>query len=110
MTSPSKEDLTRLWQTSRFIPQTVRLLGTRYRPLFLAHARQVRPEGKNAAVADALSFVEFMQSQDRLALLGPEREALARDGQALRRRFSLKRVGDAVSAAERWKILQWLSL
>jgi hypothetical protein len=110
MVQPSTDpSLVRLWQTSRFIPNTVRLLGTRYRPLFLVHARQVQPAGHHGAVADALSFIDFMQSQDRLGLLGAERDALARDARALRRRFKLKRAGAAISADERWKIVQWLS-
>ena len=29
----------RLWQAARFMPQTVRLLGTRYRSLFLAYGQ-----------------------------------------------------------------------
>lgn len=99
----------RLWQTSRFIPQSVRLLGTRYRSLFLAYARQCEPSGDHAAIADALSFIEFMLKQNRVALLELERRALHNDARQLRRRFRLHREGGVISARERWKILQWLS-
>ena len=40
---------------AQFLPQTVRLLGTRYRALFLAHAQLCRPQGDAGAVADALA-------------------------------------------------------
>jgi hypothetical protein len=99
----------RLWQAARFLPQSVRLLGTRYRSLFVAYAQQVTPEGDSPAVADALGFVDFMFRQNRVGLLDPEQRALRRDERALRRRFKLKRRGDSVSAVEKWKILQWLS-
>jgi hypothetical protein len=108
-----KEDaanVERLWQSARFLPQTVRLLGTRYRALFLAYAHQVEAAGENTAVADALAFVDFMFRQDRVALLGPEQRALREDGRRLRRRFRLKRNGNTVNAQEKWKILQWLRL
>lgn len=104
------QTIERLWQTSRFIPQTVRLLGTRYRSLFLAYARQSEPSGENAAVADALSFINFMFKQNRVGLLDLEKKALHNDARHLRRRFKLKREGSSISAVERWKILQWLHL
>lgn len=101
-------EVDRLWKTSRFLPQSVRLLGTRYRALFLAHARQCDPTGPDPAVADALAFLEFMAGQERLALLAPEQRALKADGRPLRRKFRLKRDGRAIAAIERWRILQWL--
>ena len=100
----------RLWQTARFLPQSVRLLGTRYRPLFLAHARECEPGGDNAAVADALCFVLFMNRQNRVALMAPELRALRRDARALKRRFWLRRKGREISVAEKWKVLQWLGV
>ena len=100
----------RLCKTSRFIPRSVRLLGTRYRPLFLAHARLCEPAGEHAVIADALSFVDFMLGQNRVALLEPERRALLGDARHLRRRYKLRREGNAISARERWRILQWLGL
>lgn len=100
----------RLWKSARFLPQTVRLLGTRYRALFMAHAAMCAPRGKAAIVADALAFTDFLAKQDRVGLLPPERAALARDARALRRRYRLKRDGDAVEAIEKWKITQWLGL
>lgn len=104
------KDVERLWRASQFIPQSVRLLGTRYRPLFLAHARHVEPAGENTAVADALAFIDFMFTQERIALLDPERKALRNDARQLKRKYKLVREGTAISARERWKILQWLSL
>jgi|CXWL01.1.fsa_nt_gi hypothetical protein len=108
--SSSTESVERLWKTARYLPQTVRLLGTRYRTLFLAHAQHCRPQGDAAIVADALAFAEFLSKQERVGLLAPERAALKADARALRRRFRLHRDGDTVSAAERWKILQWIGL
>jgi hypothetical protein len=99
----------RLWQAARFLPQTVRLLGTRYRSMFLAHAQRCALSGDQPAVADALAFIDFMQSQNRVGLLPPERRALDVDGRRLRRRYRLRREGAVISAVEKWKILQWLS-
>jgi len=99
------EPVERMWKTAQFLPQSVRLLGTRYRALFLAHAQQCRPEGNAAEVADALAFVDFMVRQERVGLLDNERAA-----RALRRRFRLLRQGEAISAHEKWKILQWVGL
>ena len=65
----------RLWQASRYLPQTVRLLGTRYRSLFLAHAQRCETTGAVPAVADALAFIEFMRTQNRLGLLAPEQRS-----------------------------------
>lgn len=111
METPSPSDsVERLWKTARYLPQTVRLLGTRYRTLFLAHAQRCRPRGDAAVVADALAFADFLSKQERVGLLAPERTALRRDERALRRRFRLRRDGDAVEAIEKWKILQWLRL
>jgi hypothetical protein len=100
----------RLWKTAEFLPQSVRLLGTRYRSLFLAHAQRCRPTGKAARVADALAFVDFMFRQERVGLLDNERAALKGDARVLRRRFRLRRAGDTVEAVEKWKPLQWLGL
>lgn len=100
----------RLWQAARFLPQSVRLLGTRYRALFVAFAQQVGSDGKLAPVADALAFVDFMFRQNRVALLEPEQRALRADQKALRRRFWLKRTGASITATEKWKVLQWLHL
>ena len=100
----------RLWQAARFLPMTARFLGTRYRSLFLAYARQNEPAGEAQPVADALAFIDFMSRQERLALLDPERGALRRDERALRRRFRLRRQGGRVEAVEKWKILQWLRI
>lgn len=100
----------RLWKTARYLPQTVRLLGTRYRTLFLAYAQRHQPRGEAGVVADALAFADYLSKQERVGLLAPERTALKRDEKALRRRFRLRRDGDAVEAVEKWKILQWLRL
>lgn len=100
----------RLWQAARFMPQTVRLLGTRYRSLFLAYGQLIQSEGEARPVADALAFLKFMERQDRVALLPPEQRAVRDDARALRRRFRLKRAGDKVRAIEKWKVLQWLGL
>ena len=108
--APSAEPVERLWKAARYLPQTVRLLGTRYRTLFLAHAQRCRPRGKAGVIADALAFVDFLAKQERVGLLAPERVALRADARALRRRFRLHREGDAVEAIEKWKILQWLGL
>jgi hypothetical protein len=104
------ESVDRLWKTAEFLPQTVRLLGTRYRSLFLAHAQLCRPEGDGAPVADALAFVDFMFRQERVGLLDNERTALRRDARALKRRFRLRRNGETVGVVEKWKLLQWLGL
>lgn len=107
---PSQEaDLQRLWQAARFLPESVRLLGTRYRSLFVAYAGQFKVSGEQAAVADALGFVDFMFKQNRVGLLGPEQKALKRDARQLRRRYRLAREGANLHAVEKWKILQWLS-
>lgn len=100
----------RLWQAARFLPQSVRFLGTRYRALFLAFAQDLQPEGEAAAVADAIAFIDFMFRQNRMALLKPESRALRDDERALRRRFRLSRDGQTVQAIEKWKVLQWLRL
>lgn len=100
----------RLWQAARYLPETARLLGTRYRVLFLAHAQRCRPAGEAPAVADALAFLEFMRAQNRLGLLTPERRALEKDDRRLRRRYRLRRDGESVAAVEKWKLLQWLRL
>lgn len=100
----------RMWKTAEFLPQTVRLLGTRYRALFLAHAQLCHPSGNAAPVADALAFVDFMFRQERVGLLDNERRALQGDDRALRRRFRLKRDGEDITASEKWKILQWIGL
>lgn len=110
LSSIDKAPVERLWQTARFLPRSVRLLGTRYRTLFLAYAQDHRPAGDAPAVADALAFVDFMLSQERLALLPPEQAALRGDHRQLRRRFRLRRRDGTVEAVERWKILQWLHL
>ena len=104
------EPVDRLWKTAAFLPRTVRLLGTRYRSLFLAHAQTCRPQGDGAPVADALAFVEFMSRQERVGLLDNERSALSADARALRRRFRLRRNGAAVEIVEKWKPLQWIGL
>ena len=100
----------RLWKTAEFLPQTVRLLGTRYRALFLAHAQLCRPAGEGAPVADALAFIDFMFRQERVGLLENERSALRDDARALRRRFHLRREGETVGVVEKWKLRQWLGL
>jgi hypothetical protein len=104
------EPVDRLWKSAQFLPQTVRLLGTRYRALFLAHAQLCRPEGAAAPIADALAFADWMSHQERVGLLDNERDALRRDARALTRRFRLRRRGDAVEAVEKWKPLQWIGL
>ena len=107
---PNQEaDLQRLWQAARYLPQSVRLLGTRYRSLFVAYAQQFKPQGQDAAIADALGFVDFMFKQNRVGLLDLEQRALRRDARTLRRRYRLARQGESVSVVEKWKILQWLS-
>lgn len=104
------EAVDRLWKSARFLPLTVRLLGTRYRSLFLAHAQSCRPRGDAAPVADALAFIDFMLRQERVGLLENERSALRRDARALKRRFRLRRDDEAVEASEKWRPLQWLGL
>lgn len=104
------EPVERMWKTAQFLPQTVRLLGTRYRALFLAHARLCCPQGDASPVADALAFADFMFQQERVGLLDNERRALRSDARALRRRFRLRRQGESVSVREKWKVLQWLRL
>ena len=104
------ESIDRLRKTAEFLPQTVRLLGTRYRSLFLAHAQICRPRGDGATIADALAFVDFMFRQERVGLLENERSALRGDARALRRRFRLRREADAVEVVEKWKLLQWIGL
>lgn len=104
------EPVERLWKTAQFLPQTVRLLGTRYREQFTVHARLCRPRGDAAPVADALAFVDYMLRQERMGLLDNERTALRRDARALNRRFRLRRDGEAIEAVEKWKILQWIGL
>jgi len=106
----SPESVDRLWKAAEFLPQTVRLLGTRYRSLFLAHAQISRPHGDGAPLADALAFVDFMFRQERVGLLESERAALRRDARALSRRFRLRRQGADVQVVEKWKPLQWLGL
>jgi hypothetical protein len=108
--SDTPEPVARLWKTAELLPQTVRLLGTRYRALFLAYAPHARPSGKAAIVADALGFVEFMSRQERVGLLDNERAALRGDERALRRRFRLRREGEEIVAIEKWKPLQWIGL
>jgi len=100
----------RLWQAARFLPQSVRFLGTRYRALFLAFAQDHQPEGEATAVADAIAFIDFMFRQNRVGLLAPEQRALRADARVLRRRFRLKRHEGKIRAVEKWKILQWLGL
>lgn len=104
------ETVDRLWKTAQFLPQTVRLLGTRYRELFTVHARQCQPRGGAAPVADALAFAQYMLQQERLGLLDNERTALRGDARALGRRFRLRREGENVEAIEKWKIFQWIGL
>ena len=110
MENTAPEPVERLWKVARYLPQTVRLLGTRYRTLFMAYAQRCRPEGDAAVVADALAFMDFLAKQERVGLLAPEREALRGDSRRLRRRYRLKVTGDAVTATEKWKILQWIGL
>ena len=110
MTQTSPEPVERMWKTAQFLPRTVRLLGTRYRALFLAHTQLCRPSGDAAPVADAMAFVDYMLRQERVGLLDNERKALQGDRRALRRRYRLKRKGEDISASEKWKILQWIGL
>jgi len=110
MTRLKGESLERLWRSAGFLPRSVRLLGTRYRPLFEAYAQDTSPAGDNAAAADALAFVDFMFRQSRISILEPERRALREDGRRLGRRFRLRREGSRIEAVERWRIWQWLGL
>lgn len=110
MAEQERAEVERLWQAARYMPQSVRLLGTRYRALFLAYAASASSSGEARAVADALAFIEFMFKQDRVGLLEPEQKALRSDARALRRRFRLKRADGGVTAVEKWKVLQWLHL
>ncbi len=68
---PAADPVERLWKTARYLPQTVRLLGTRYRTLFLAHAQRCRPRGEAGIVADALAFADYLAKQERVGLLAP---------------------------------------
>ncbi len=104
------EPVDRLWKSAQFLPQTVRLLGTRYRALFLAHAQLCRPLGDAGPIADALAFADWMTHQERVGLLDNERAALRRDARALARRYRLRRRGETVEAVEKWKPLQWIGL
>ena len=99
--SSTAESVERLWKAARYLPQTVRLLGTRYRTLFLAYAQRCRPRGEAGVVADALAFADYLAKQERVGLLDPERAALRRDERALRRRFRLRRIGTEVEAIEK---------
>jgi hypothetical protein len=100
----------RLWLCARYLPETARMLGSRYRALFLAFAPLTRPEGDAAPVADALAFADFMLRQHRIALLAPELSALRRDARHLRRRYSLLRRGEVVTAVPKGRIRRWLGL
>ncbi len=104
------ESVDRLWKSAQFLPLTVRLLGTRYRSLFVAHAQSCRPRGDAAPIADALAFIDFMFRQERVGLLENERSALRRDARALKRRFRLRRDDTTVEASEKWKPLRWFGL
>lgn len=99
----------RLWQSARYLPHTVRLLGTRYRAMFTAYGRQYDPVGDDPVLADALAFIVFMFQQNRLGLLDVEQRALREDSRRLRKRYRLRRRGNTVEAVEKWRILQWLS-
>ena len=109
MTNAS-QPVERLWKSAQFLPQTVRLLGTRYRALFLDYARLCKPIGDGAPIADALAFADWMTRQERVGLLDNERNALRVDARALKRRFRLRRSGESIEAIEKWKPLQWLGL
>ena len=98
------EPVERMWKTAQFLPQTMRLLGTRYRALFLAHAQLCRPSGDAGPVADAMAFVDFMSRQARVRPLDNERRALRADRPALRRRCPLKRQGDDIPPSEKGRI------
>ncbi len=100
----------RLWLCARYLPETARLLGSRYRALFLSYAPRTRPEGDAAAVADALAFTDFILGQHRITLLAPELSALRRDARHLRRRYRLLRRGEAVTAAPKSRLRRWLGL
>jgi hypothetical protein len=102
--------LERLWRSAHYLPESARLLGTRYRALFLSYAGHSRPEGDIPALADALAFTEFVQRQQRLALLPPELTALRRDARHLRRGYRLCRQGDVVTAVEKGRLRRWLGL
>ena len=106
----SPEQVERMWKAAQFLPQTVRLLGTRYRALFLAHAQLCAPSGDAGHVADALAFTDFLMRQERVGLLDNERSACESDARALRRRFRLRRDGPSIQAIEKWKVLQWVGL
>ena len=110
MSAKITQQIERMWKAAQFLPQTVRLLGTRYRALFLAHAQLCEPSGDAGHVADAIAFADFMMRQERVGLLDNERAACASDARALRRRFRLRRDGPAVTAVEKWKVLQWVGL
>ncbi|MBI5631633.1 MAG: hypothetical protein HY921_12215 [Elusimicrobia bacterium] len=103
-------EVERLWQAARFLPQSARLLGTRYRHLFLAYAKQFTAGGEARTVADALGFIEFAFRQNRVALLEPEQKALRQDARKLLRRYTLRRDGPALEAVEKWRIRQWLNI
>ncbi len=104
----TSQEMGRLVECARYLPQSVRLLGTRYRGLFLAYARQCSASAENQAVADAMAFAEFMLGQDRLALMPPERKALRRDVAKLKKSYRLKRKESQVTAVKRWAIFRWL--
>lgn len=110
MSSGALETTTRLWRTARYLPETARLLGTRYRALFLAYAPGVRPEGEAGAVADALAFADFLLGQHRIVLLAPEISALRRDSRHLGRGWRLRRQGETVSAEPKSRLRRWLGL
>ena len=100
----------RLWLCARYLPETARLLGTRYRALFLTYAPSTRPEGDAAALADALAFTDFMLHQNRITLLTPELSALRRDARHLRRCYRLLRNGETVTAVPKGMLRRWLGL
>jgi len=104
------EATNRLWRCARYLPESARLLGTRYRALFMRYAPGTRPEGEAPAVADALAFADYMLRQNRIALLAPEFAALRRDSRHLRRLYSLLRSGEAVTAVPKGRLRRWLGL
>jgi hypothetical protein len=110
MDTGSAQATHRLWLCARYLPETVRLLGARYRAIFLSYAPYIRPEGDAAAVADALAFADFMLGQHRIALLASELSALRRDARHLRRRYRLLRRGEVVTAAPKGRLRRWLGL
>jgi hypothetical protein len=92
------------------LPESARLLGSRYRAMFLAYAPGTKPWGEASIAADALAFAEFTLGQRRVALNPPELGVLRREARRLRRRYVLTREGEKVRVTEKGPLRRWLGI